>query len=63
MRTDPAPVEAGVDPLQGVERIELARAYLDLGDVDTARELLREVAEGGEPSARAEAARLLEGIA
>ncbi|HEY4531471.1 MAG TPA: FimV/HubP family polar landmark protein, partial [Luteimonas sp.] len=47
----------------GIERIELARAYLDLGDTGTARDLLREVADGGDPAARAEASRLLEGIA
>ena len=47
----------------GVERIELARAYIDLGDLDTARELLHEVATAGDPAARAEARRLLEGIA
>ena len=58
-----APPGVVLEPGQGVERIELARAYLDLGDVETARDLLREVAEAGEPSARAEASRLLEGIA
>ncbi|MBD7986786.1 hypothetical protein H9645_01935 [Luteimonas sp. Sa2BVA3] len=47
----------------GSERIELARAYLDLGDTETARDLLREVAEAGNPAARAEASRLLDGIA
>ncbi|WP_242108549.1 FimV/HubP family polar landmark protein [Luteimonas aquatica] len=41
------------------ERLELARAYLDLGDVDTARSLLQEVAAGGDATARGEAARLL----
>lgn len=43
----------------GHERIELARAYIDLGDVDTARMLLQEVADGGDAAARGEAARLL----
>jgi pilus assembly protein FimV len=47
----------------GVERLELARAYLDLGDIDTARGLLREVADGGEAAQRTEALRLLDGIA
>jgi pilus assembly protein FimV len=47
----------------GIERIELARAYIDLGDVDTARDLLHEVARAGDADARAEASRLLEGIA
>lgn len=43
----------------GRERIELARAYLDLGDVDTARTLLQEVADTGDAASRGEAARLL----
>lgn len=47
----------------GQERIELARAYLDLGDVDTARSLLQEVVDNGDPAARGEAARLLRDLA
>jgi pilus assembly protein FimV len=47
------PVPAGHD------RLELARAYLDLGDVDTARSLLQEVADSGDAGTRGEAARLL----
>ncbi len=43
----------------GVERLELARAYLDLGDTDTARSLLREVAAGDDAAAATEAAALL----
>ncbi|MBP3985791.1 ferrous iron transporter B [Pseudoxanthomonas helianthi] len=43
----------------GRERLELAIAYLDLGDVDTARDLLNEVAAGGDSAARQEAAQLL----
>ncbi|HRP73826.1 MAG TPA: FimV/HubP family polar landmark protein [Luteimonas sp.] len=43
----------------GQERIELARAYVDLGDTDTARTLLQEVADFGDPAARGEAQRLL----
>jgi pilus assembly protein FimV len=43
----------------GQDRLELARAYLDLGDVDTARSLLQEVADSGDAGARGEAARLL----
>lgn len=41
------------------EGLELARAYIDLGDDDAARGLLREVLAGGDPAAREEAARLL----
>ena len=40
-------------------RVELARAYLDLGDEGAARELLREVLDGRDPVARDIAARML----
>ncbi|WP_425561888.1 FimV/HubP family polar landmark protein [Luteimonas lutimaris] len=50
---DDKPVSAGHD------RIELALAYIDLGDVDTARGLLQEVADNGDAAARGEASRLL----
>lgn len=65
----PAPVSdaATVAPLNatpaGHDRIELAQAYLDLGDVDTARTLLQEVADTGDAAARDEAARLLRTLA
>lgn len=54
---------AAVAPLNptpaGRERLELAIAYLDLGDAETARTLLTEVVAGGDPQARAEALELL----
>jgi pilus assembly protein FimV len=46
----------------GRERLELAVAYLDLGDVATARDLLNEVAAGGDDLARNEALQLLREI-
>lgn len=46
----------------GLERLELARAYLDLGDQDSARQLLGELVSGGSPSAREQAAQLLRDI-
>ncbi len=46
----------------GRERLELAIAYLDLGDMDTARDLLNEVATGGDAAARDEATQLLREI-
>lgn len=65
---EPAP-EPGIDEVDeasaaepapaGHDRIELARAYIELGDVDTARGLLQEVADRGDAAARGEAARLL----
>jgi pilus assembly protein FimV len=41
------------------QQLELAQAYLDLGDDDAARALLRDVLDGRDPVARATAARLL----
>jgi pilus assembly protein FimV len=43
----------------GLERIELARAYIDLGDEGSARQLLGEVLINGDHAARQQAARLL----
>lgn len=54
---------AAVAPLNpapaGRERLELAIAYLDLGDAETARTLLNEVATSTDPRARNEALELL----
>lgn len=46
-------------PRVGQERLELAIAYLDLGDAQTARTLLQEVAEGGDLHCQAQARELL----
>ena len=46
----------------GRDRLELAVAYLDLGDVATARDLLNEVAAGHDATARDEALQLLREI-
>ncbi|WP_447935279.1 FimV/HubP family polar landmark protein [Stenotrophomonas lactitubi] len=46
-------------PRVGQERLELAIAYLDLGDAQTARTLLHEVAEGGDLHCQAQARELL----
>jgi len=51
------PEEPITDPR---ERLELAVAYLDLGDTRTARNLLNEVATGPDPKLRKEALELLE---
>jgi len=47
----------------GIERIELARAYIDLGDTETARTLLQEVVDGDDLVAAAQAAQLLRTLA
>jgi pilus assembly protein FimV len=49
---EPAASDAG-------QQLELAQAYLDLGDDDAARALLRDVLNGRDPAARDRAARLL----
>ncbi len=51
--------DAGWSPRAGQERLELAIAYLDLGDAQTARTLLLEVAEGGDLHSQAQARELL----
>ncbi|HVQ34139.1 MAG TPA: FimV/HubP family polar landmark protein, partial [Lysobacter sp.] len=47
------------EPETGAQQLELARAYLDMGDDDAARVVLREVLNGRDPGARDAAARLL----
>lgn len=57
---------ANVAPLNhapaGRERLELAIAYLDLGDTVTARDLLNEVVAGNDDTARQQALQLLRDI-
>lgn len=59
----PNPVAARQFASAGRDRLELAVAYMDLGDKDTARGLLLEVAASGDDATRAEAAQLLERLA
>lgn len=48
-----------VADVAGSDRLELAQAYLDLGDRDSARQLLGEVAVNGDHAARQQATRML----
>ncbi|RZA12154.1 MAG: hypothetical protein EOP93_22365 [Lysobacteraceae bacterium] len=41
------------------QRMKLARAFLDIGDDHSAKELLRELLDDGDPAARTDAARML----
>ena len=50
---------AATDPTDAGRQLELAQSYLDLGDDDAARALLRDVLNGRDPAARDRAARLL----
>jgi pilus assembly protein FimV len=53
------PELAAMAPTDAGEQLELAQKYLDLGDDDAARALLRDVLNGRDPAARDRAARLL----
>ncbi|MGQ4659121.1 FimV/HubP family polar landmark protein [Lysobacter sp. F6437] len=57
----PAPVEPSMADAEapGRERLELARAYLDLGDRDSARQLLGEIAINGDHALRQQATQML----
>ena len=50
----PPPPQASVE-----QRMKLARAFIDIGDEHSAKELLRELLDGPDPAARTEAARML----
>lgn len=54
-----APAAVSVVETSLGERLELAQAYLDLGDRDSARQLLGEVAASGDPTSRQQASRML----
>lgn len=56
------PVEPTLAMQPGQERLELARAYLDLGDHESARQLLSEVVINGDLSARQAASRMLQDL-
>jgi pilus assembly protein FimV len=47
------------EPETAAQQLELARAYLDMGDDDAARVVLREILDSRDPSARDAAARML----
>lgn len=53
-------VEPTLATQPGQERLELARAYLDLGDTESARQLLSEVVINGDLAARQQASRMLQ---
>jgi pilus assembly protein FimV len=60
----PTPASS-IDPVADApvnERIELAQAYLDLGDYDSARQLLGDVAVTGDHASKQRAMRMLRGI-
>lgn len=56
------PLSGGAPASDGLKRIRLAQAYLDLGDFEAGRRLLQEVAEGSDETARDAATRLLQAL-
>lgn len=56
------PVDTSLDSDAAATKLELARAYLDMGDSDGARGMLEEVLGEGSPNQRKEAQQLLDGI-
>lgn len=54
-----APAADALQPTPGRDRLELAIAYLDLGDAETARTLLLEVIGSADPHSQAQARELL----
>jgi pilus assembly protein FimV len=52
---DPTMTEVGT-------KLDLARAYVDMGDPDGARSILNEVMEEGDPAQRQEARQLLDAL-
>ena len=58
-----APATAPVDAASGHDRLELARAYVALGDHGSARQLLEEVAGHGNADARQQAEQMLRDLA
>jgi pilus assembly protein FimV len=65
---DSAPHSESLPPLEPVTisevgtKLDLARAYMDMGDPDGARNILREVLQEGSMSQKSEAGRLLESL-
>jgi pilus assembly protein FimV len=58
----PDQAAGGAEDEASATRIELAKAYLAIGDLDGARSMLEEVLAEGGPNARSEAARILKEI-
>lgn len=62
-RAMPQDLDAAIDAVAGdpmAVKLELARSYMDIGDTDSAGEVLREVSEQGNRDQRAAAAELLQ---
>lgn len=61
--SDPVSAVSFLDNADEVEtKLDLARAYIDMDDVDGAREILKEIADEGSDAQKAEANSLMEGL-
>ena len=61
--SEPDDLDAAIETVEGdpvVVKLELARAYIDIGDEESASEVLKEVSAQGNPAQRAAAAELLQ---
>jgi len=58
---EPAPVVPAGSP-RAAQRLELARAFMEMGDTNEARRMLDEVVADGSPEQQAEANKLLDGL-
>ena len=59
----PDDLDAAIETVEGdpvAVKLELARAYIDIGDADSANEVLKEISAQGNPEQRAAAAELLQ---
>jgi pilus assembly protein FimV len=54
--------EGGADPGAVATKLELAKAYIEIGDSDGAKEILQEVAREGSSAQQAEAKSILAGL-
>ena len=55
--------DTGADADINATKLDLAEAYIDMGDADGAQEILKEVVEEGTPEQRTKAQEMLDGIA
>jgi pilus assembly protein FimV len=63
LNLEPAPAGGGGGGAEAVgTKLELAKAYLEIGDKDGAREILNEVAREGSPEQKEEANKLIAGL-
>jgi pilus assembly protein FimV len=59
---DPAPPSGGGDPSAVATKLELAKAYIEIGDTDGAKEILNEVSREGNAAQQQEAKSILAGL-